>query len=31
VLDRESLVAFRNDFPAHLDADEFTLADGAGR
>jgi len=31
VLDRESLVAFRNDFPAHLDADDFTLADGAGR
>jgi predicted amidohydrolase len=31
VLDHESLVAFRNDFPAHLDADDFTLADGAGR
>lgn len=31
VLDRESLVAFRSDFPAHLDADDFTLADGAGR
>ena len=25
VLDRESLEAFRRDFPAHLDADEFSL------
>ena len=26
VLDRESLLAFRNSFPAHLDADDFELA-----
>ncbi|HEX7374330.1 MAG TPA: amidohydrolase [Steroidobacteraceae bacterium] len=29
VLDRESLDAFRRDFPAHLDADAFTLDEGA--
>ena len=28
VLDRESLDAFRRDFPVHLDADEFTLDGG---
>jgi omega-amidase len=31
VLDRDSLAAFRNDFPAHLDADGFALADEGAR